>query len=220
VWCQGDTSLADPFRCDHGGVKRVWFCQGSSHTWGCGECITGSGTCFDGPDWPCSYAWIADGGGCFVAGTPVATPQGERAIEELNVGDEVLTWDLTRRELVRTAVTEFQRHEGGDAREVLELTGEYGTVRVTPEHRFFDGLQWTPAAELTHALHVKLKQLVPEGYEAESRTAPLYGRMLDGSHDVYNIHVAHPDHNYIAAGYVVHNVKPGPIRALTALWAK
>jgi hypothetical protein len=140
----------------------------------------------------------------------VATPDGEKPIEELELGEEVLVWDLTRRELVPTTVTEIQRHEAEDAREVLELTGEHGTVRVTPEHLFFDGAEWTPAAQLTNAVHVKLKQLVPEGYEAEVRIVPLDARQLAGKHDVYNLHVAHPDHNYIAAGHIVHNVKPGP----------
>jgi hypothetical protein len=213
-WCSGCSPCDPPFWCDHGGFKRVWYCVDTNNvTWGCGECISDTGTCWgtSGTQFYCSYGWIADGGGCFVAGTPVATPEGEKPIEELKAGEEVLAWDLTRGELVTTTVTELQCHEGEDAREVLEFNGEHGTVRVTPEHRFFDGLEWTPAAQLTSTVHLKLKQLVPEGCDAQWRMVSLYSRRLNGKHDVYNIHVAHPDHNYIAAGYIVHNVKQGGV---------
>lgn len=216
-WCSGCSPCDPPFWCDHGGFKRVWYCVDANNvTWGCGECQSDTSTCFGRAEapwtvWYCSYAWIAAGGGCFVAGTPVATPEGERPIEELRLGDEVLAWDLTRGELITTTVTDLQCHEGEDAREVLELHGEHGSVTVTPEHRFFDGFEWTTAAQLANTIHLKLKQLVPEGYEAEWQTVSLHSRKLNGKHDVYNIHVAHPDHNYIAAGHIVHNVKQGVV---------
>ncbi|MFZ4580421.1 MAG: Hint domain-containing protein, partial [Myxococcota bacterium] len=42
---------------------------------------------------------------CVEAGTPIATPAGERAIEDLTVGDLVLAWDLATRQAVPRRVT-------------------------------------------------------------------------------------------------------------------
>ena len=59
-WCSGCSTCDVPFWCDHGGFKRVWYCWDQyNYTWGCGECQSGTGTCFDGPTWYCSYAWVS-----------------------------------------------------------------------------------------------------------------------------------------------------------------
>jgi hypothetical protein len=57
-WC-GSTSGDPPFWCNYGGFKRVWYCCSNAILWGCGECQSGTGTCFDGPTWYCSYGWNA-----------------------------------------------------------------------------------------------------------------------------------------------------------------
>ncbi|MDX6518690.1 MAG: hypothetical protein QOF50_1536 [Gaiellaceae bacterium] len=56
-WC-APTSGDPPFWCDHGGFKRVWYCNYFGYLWGCGECQKTTGTCFNGDTYYCSYAWI------------------------------------------------------------------------------------------------------------------------------------------------------------------
>jgi hypothetical protein len=48
-----------PFWCNYGGFRRLWYCCDGGNFWGCGECQSGSGTCFDGPTFYCSYAWYS-----------------------------------------------------------------------------------------------------------------------------------------------------------------
>ncbi|MEK7722701.1 MAG: Hint domain-containing protein, partial [Elusimicrobiota bacterium] len=51
---------------------------------------------------PLSTAWPRAGGGCFPAGTKIATIEGERPIEEIRPGDKVLAFTDGR--LVRAEV--------------------------------------------------------------------------------------------------------------------
>jgi hypothetical protein len=68
VWCQHVGPLPGDFSCDHGTnpKKRVWYCcqAGSTLFWGCGECQSGTGTCFGGPIWFCSFAWVENAHFC------------------------------------------------------------------------------------------------------------------------------------------------------------
>ncbi len=91
-------------------------------------------------------------GQCFVAGTLVATPSGERAIETLKAGDLVLARGehgddaLTARPVVRT----FERLAPAlvDVR-VVTLDGTSERVRSTPEHLYFTRDRgWLGASEL------------------------------------------------------------------------
>src|SRR5579859_1848432 len=85
----------------------------------------GRGSCLGG---------LCTGGACFVAGTPVATADGLRAIERIVAGDRVLSRDErtgeTRFErVVRTFVTED--------RPVVDVDFDRGDpVRATPGHLF------------------------------------------------------------------------------------
>lgn len=130
-------------------------------------------------------------GHCFVAGTPIATPDGDRPIEELRVGDAVYTWDFERSQAVESKVAATFLHEHI---ETLVLHVEDFTVGTTPEHPFWTG-RWQEAGTLTPG----------------QKIASLHGqqgviRLETGERaDVYNIHVDHPDHNYFAHSLLVHN---------------
>jgi hypothetical protein len=86
---------------------------------------------------------------CFVAGTPVATPDGYKPIEQIKAGNQVISRDTATgatapREVLSTSkrtVTELIVVELADA-----ATGKVvETVRATPEHPVFvDGTGWTP----------------------------------------------------------------------------
>jgi hypothetical protein len=56
-WCGNHPGFDPPFWCNYGGFKRVWYCCEGGTLYGCGECQSGTGTCFNGPTWYCSYGW-------------------------------------------------------------------------------------------------------------------------------------------------------------------
>ena len=66
---------------------------------------------------------------CFTAGSPVATPKGERPISELAVGDEVITLDCNGREITGTVTEVMTPRE----EEIVEVTFSNGTVWHTTE---------------------------------------------------------------------------------------
>lgn len=84
---------------------------------------------------------------CFAAGTPVLTPEGEKPIELLKVGDYVLTRDEHNVEGdVQPKVVEETRH--GHAN-ILELHIGGRIIRTTELHPFFvQGRGWIPAGKL------------------------------------------------------------------------
>jgi len=135
-------------------------------------------------------------GSCFVAGTPITVPGGTKPIELVAPDDEVLAFDFASGELVPTTVERVDRHERDDERQVIEVRTPAGVLIGTPEHVIWTGEQWSSLSEAeTIAL--------ADGGNASvlERTA------LEGRASVYNLHVAHPDHVYVAAGFLVHNVK-------------
>jgi len=84
---------------------------------------------------------------CFPAGTLIATPEGVRAIEDLEPGELVWSFDFATGEVVaRPVLQTFARK----ATELVEVSYGPHTVRSTPSHPYWvDGLGWLPAGELT-----------------------------------------------------------------------
>ncbi len=143
-------------------------------------------------------------GGCFAAGTPVATSEGKRPIETIREGDLLWARDeatgiVDLRPVLKRFVTPEQR--------VVQLSiaaldgGE--TLRPTPGHRFWvTGQGWLPTANLTihgglwstsgEPLHIAVPPVPVETYET-----------------VYNFDVAEY-HTYFVGehGVLVHNGGP------------
>jgi hypothetical protein len=143
---------------------------------------------------------------CFAAGTPLRTPTGSRAIEDLAPGDLVLSRDEHRPDGLVTArrVEEVFVREGL----VWELRLGGQTIRTTAEHPFYsEQAGWTAC----HELQVGDRLLTEDG----SWVA------VEGLHDtgswerVYNLRVA-DNHTYfvgeVAWGWAVwaHNMMCGP----------
>ncbi len=142
---------------------------------------------------------VSTSGGCFVAGTAVAVPGGgTRPIESLEVGDEVLAYDVASGELVPAKVEDVDRHEADDERGVVEVRTAAGTLVGTPEHVVWTGERWKALGEA-------------EALVNGAATPVLERRALPGAAAVYNLHVVHPDHTYLAGGFIVHNAKAIPI---------
>ncbi len=117
--------------------------------WGPGSSSDGPGA-NDGAG--CTGLQCAPGSGnCFVAGTPVETPDGLRAIEELKAGDLVLSRDektgaVSAEPLLHTYVRLAPSLV--DVR-ITDADGLEDVVRSTPEHRFWTlDRGWTEAGSL------------------------------------------------------------------------
>ncbi len=132
------------------------------------------------------------GSGCFPAGTPVETRNGLRAIESLDIGDEVLSLDddgaMRYCPISRTHKT-------------VEC-GYYlinSTIRVTGSHPFRIGDEWVKVQDLTVGAVLLGRNLEPVVVESIA--------LVDVPVRVYNIEVSGA-HTFFAGGVLVHNKGP------------
>ncbi len=141
------------------------------------------------------------GGNCFVAGTPVWTPTGERRIEDITRGDMVLSRDEATGDVHASRVTRtFTRGAASLVDVVLASEdGRRDRVRVTPEHPFWTRDRgWTSARELT----AEEALLDAEGHEVHmvSRTelpmeATVYNFEVEQTHTYFVGHLGAWVHN-------------------------
>jgi len=140
---------------------------------------------------------------CFVAGTPVATAKGSRAIEDLAVGDEVLSYDPATKRLRPVAIW---RVKSRIANQTLRVTLTNGArLELTPNHPVFrlGTDDFRPADELRVGDRVLVFSGSPQG-RAVSAVEVAALAPSDAEVAVYNIGV-HSPHDYFAAGVLVHN---------------
>lgn len=159
------------------------------------------------------FVYLTDGGffvdatgdsPCFPAGTLVATPDGDRPIESLKVGDAVLSWSVAEGRAVVARVSHAKVRE---ADLVLALTLADGrTLRVTPNHPLWEPAraQWTLAGDVAVgdllAVRDAAGALSPVAVTAvASDPAPSAGPT-----QVYDLTVL-PTHAYFAGGVLAHN---------------
>ena len=150
---------------------------------------------------------------CLAEGTRIATPGGPRKIEDLRLGDDVLSWDHARGR-VRTQTLVGVRNT---LRQVGRLQLPSGaTLRATAEHPFYDDATgryvrigefqvsgsfvtlddaWQAPGSLRAA---RVSELI-----TASLPAPHY-QSGDEQARVFDLTVA-GDHNYFAEGVLVHN---------------
>jgi len=134
---------------------------------------------------------------CIAEGSLVATPDGLRAIESLMVGGRVLSLDPETGESVVTRITRIVSAR----RECVALRFGPTTLRCTPTHPIFDPTDgvFAPASEWVEGRRTALL--------AEDRRRVLVDTVLldGGLLRVFDITVAHPLHNFIVEGVLVHN---------------
>jgi hypothetical protein len=134
-------------------------------------------------------------GPCFVAGTAISLGDGAyRMIEEIAVGEEVLSWDDG--ELVKARVTEIFHHEPDEAPAILVVNDG---IEVTPEHSFLVNGEWTPIG----------RARIGDMLTTEDGEEPVTALILtEGGVPTYNFHTDHVSHNYFADGVLAHNAIP------------
>ena len=156
---------------------------------------------------------------CFAAGTPVLTANGLIAIEELQKGDIVLSYDhnfQTRVEANISSLVEaniaavVSRKVNGLMR--VELA-DGTTIQVTREHPFYapDESRYKPIGEFKPG-----ERLASIGQDEKLEAIVVTGiKAVRGEFTVYNLSVESSHHNYVAAGVLVHNKTQEPTRKPT-----
>jgi hypothetical protein len=124
---------------------------------------------------------------CFAKGTPVLTPQGERPIDELQVGDLVLARDEgnLEGELHPKRIEAVFRNEAA----IVELRVGGQVIRTTAEHPFFVRRRgWTPAAEMRPGDSVSTDSagwIAIDDVRATSETVPVYNMRVADYHTYF-----------------------------------
>ena len=137
---------------------------------------------------------------CFVAGTKVKTPEGEKKIEEIRAGDEVFSSDPEQGEQgggvkVQKVVQVFER----TVSEVVDIRVGGETITATPEHPFWVvGRGWIAAGQLERGSPLMTKDGRVVRVDSITRR--------EGEFKVYNFEVA-SSRTYFVSGFgvLVHN---------------
>ncbi|MBI5603870.1 MAG: TIM44-like domain-containing protein [Deltaproteobacteria bacterium] len=135
------------------------------------------------------------GGGCFPAGTGIATPQGRKAIEQLAAGDEVLSVDREGRTVSTLVKTIFINKSP-----ILKLETHDGWLLATRDHPVsLMGGGFRPAGDL------KAGDPITRWKKGRLIGGKIHGVAPEAGQDlVFNLEVDEP-HTFIAEGIVVHN---------------
>ena len=150
----------------------------------------------------------ADFGACFVAGTKIITEEGNKSIEEIKIGDKVLSQNIYTGEKEYKEVTNLYVKEVDT---LVHLDIEGTKIDTTINHPFWVIDQgWTGAGDLK----VGDKVLLSSGKIA--RVSHTYIEKLSKPVKVYNFEVA-DWHTYFVsdAGVLVHNMCSMPITTNT-----
>lgn len=158
-----------------------WFCTSDN----CGMCGLGS----------CGRFCIGGGdGSCFLPQTGITLANGNTVdIENIKIGDEVLSFDIENQRRSSSKVSDLIRSE----EDMYYLINN--DIKVTSEHRFMANGEWTRVADLKIG-----DQLETVGQQKESVQSL---RQEYGPTSVYSLVLDGPDHNYFANGVLVHNRK-------------
>jgi len=133
---------------------------------------------------------------CIAAGTAVATPDGDVAIENVSVGDVIYSFDPSADRLVPTRVVAIRKA----VRACIRLETRAGRwIHATPDHPFLS------ADGGYHSACSVARVGTVSGKDDVVRRTRLRGRFT-----VYDLTVESELHNFVAAGFVVHN-KPPPL---------
>lgn len=139
---------------------------------------------------------------CFSAGTKVQTPDGDKNIEDVKVGDTIYAYDFNKRMAVERKVSETPQHFTYYWVEVY-IAGE--TITATRKHLFWVESEkcWIEAANLRKDMVVRLR----DGKFAAITAVIL--RKLERPEFTYNL-VVEGEHNYFVSSYgvLVHNGYP------------
>ncbi|MDR2142535.1 MAG: phage terminase large subunit [Deltaproteobacteria bacterium] len=140
------------------------------------------------------------GGECVVKGTLVATNQGSLPIEELQVGDLVLSYDHQYSVIESKPVQAIKR---STAKKIVQIQTELGySLEMTPEHKVWIGPGYLKAGSLLPGQSCKRLNSNDCSYDVPIHRINVSERLQEV--DVYDIQVA-DNNNYFANNFLVHN---------------
>jgi hypothetical protein len=210
-------ALACPVGYSGSGVvqtRQVTYTNGSPTAYGAWNTISSDCT-FTPPAVPaiCSMANVLIC--CFRRGTKIRMADGtERNIEDISIGDEVMTYDETTGTFTTSVITEVHFHEK-ISDQLFKMTLSNGR-ELTPNcvHMIFANGNYMPAKEVA-ALFAAGKPVEFAGEDGPVTLSAV--EAYSDTVDLFNFHVrskydtdaaeSHIGHNYIAEGIVVHNIK-------------
>lgn len=138
----------------------------------------------------------AGGGSCFPAGTPVLTPSGEKPIESLAIGDEVIAVDASKKKHTVHITGTSKRNS-----RILVLETDAGRLRTTAGHYMWLGSKlFRPAGQLKTGDKI---MVMKEGKVHPAKVSTLH--FDDDEATVYNMELDQL-HTFVAGGFVVHNM--------------
>ncbi|QDP46346.1 MAG: hypothetical protein GOVbin1709_8 [Prokaryotic dsDNA virus sp.] len=143
-------------------------------------------------------------GGCFLEGTKVRTPKGEKMIESIIKGDVVYSYNLETKKIVKNTVDKLLVHRDYNDEAVLLILSNNEELYVTLNHPFFsisdDKFKRLEKFEIGDLVYyykngeleiVKIKQMKPIGtFEVQ-----------------YNLELEGEPRNYFANNTLVHNAQ-------------
>lgn len=136
---------------------------------------------------------IDNNGGCFPAGTMIATPHGLKPIETINSNDSVSSWDVRNNCMVSSLVLLRTEH---DKRKTVSLYLDDGScVTTTGVHSFLTPIGWKRADALLIGDHI---------VQSAGRDVAISSIQQSAEVTVFNL-ITDGHHNFIADGCVVHN---------------
>lgn len=156
-------------------------------------------------DAQCSY-WQETTGGCFPAGTPIATPSGDKEIQDIVTGDVVYGYITATGEKISSKVTATMKHAWEDVKErspLLIITHEKGVLTATANHWIYrKNDRQGEYADFDRAGMLAVGDVLTMADGEESKIV----KIENGSeYDfVYDISVERV-HTYFADGVMVHN---------------
>ncbi|HOW35447.1 MAG TPA: Hint domain-containing protein [Candidatus Omnitrophota bacterium] len=201
-------------------------CDGGESLAGCPQdcAVCGDGTCSEGetsqsclgdcptcPDGVCgageTYVTCPDdcppsggGGGCFLPNTQITMADGsKKPIQEIAVGDKVLSFDEKSKQLVPGTVSLVFIHQQ-DTDEFLIINDN---VFVTKIHAFYTNGEWAPIGKM------KVGDFITKSDLTATPIKDIKQIKSDSKFTTYNFEVKEY-FNYIAEGYIVHNYRKIP----------
>jgi hypothetical protein len=129
---------------------------------------------------------------CFPAGTPVATKDGLRNIEDIRAGDEVWAYDEKTGEIgLKLVINTLERQ----VHALVELTISGEVIKATPEHPFYSNGEWEEAGLLEVGDNVmlfggKLVKVENVAYQYDAAAAQKEELITNAEFEIENINTS------------------------------